>query len=374
MSGELNIRMEKRFPGITIEASFCQAIAGLSSTALFGPSGCGKTTILRCLAGLERPEAGRIQWGEEVWFDAQERQFLPPQQRQVGFLFQDYALFPFLTVAGNIGYGLPKAARRLVSDLLDLFQLTGFENRSPRDLSGGEQQRVALARTIIRKPRLLLLDEPLSALDLPTRTQLRRDLRHLLAKFGIPVILVTHDPMEVMALADRVVVLGRGQILQQGKVEDVFSRPADAGVARIVGVETVVTGHVEGVQHGLASVRVGTALVYAATDGNDHGEVGVCIRAEDVIVQPGEAGLSSVRNQLRGGIVSLTPEGPLVRLVIDCGFALTALITRQSSVELQLREGLPVTALVKATAIRLVSRGDTTSEYRMSNQEYRILK
>ena len=357
MNNTLNIRIEKRFPGITIRASFCQAMTGFSSTALFGPSGCGKTTILRCLAGLERPEVGHIQWSDEVWFDAPQRCFLPPQQRQIGYLSQDYALFPFLSVAGNIGYGLPRAERHLVGDLLDLFQLTGFEHRSPRDLSGGEQQRVALARTISRKPRLLLLDEPLSALDLPTRTQLRRELRHLLAKFGIPVILVTHDPMEVMALADCVVVLERGQILQQGKVEDVFSRPADAGVARIVGVETVVAGRIEEVQHGLASVRVGTAVIYVATDGIESGEVGVCIRAEDVIVQPVDAGLSSVRNHLRGCITSLTPEGPLVRLTIDCGFALTALITRQASAELQLREGLPVTALVKATAIHLVSRG-----------------
>lgn len=357
MNGELNIQVEKRFPGITIQASFCQAMAGFSSTALFGPSGCGKTTILRCLAGLERPEAGRIQWGDEVWFDAQQQHFLPPQQRQIGYLSQDYALFPFLSVAGNIGYGLPRAERRLVGDLLDLFQLTGFEHRSPRDLSGGEQQRVALARTIIRKPRLLLLDEPLSALDLPTRAQLRRELRSLLAKVGIPVILITHEPMEVMALADRVIVLERGQILQQGKVEDVFSRPTDAGVARIVGIETVAIGRIEGVQHGLASVRVGTALLYTAANGIESGEVGVCIRAEDVIVQPGEASLSSVRNNLRGCIVSLTSEGPLVRLVVDCGFALTALVTKQASAELQLREGLPVTALIKATAIHLVSRG-----------------
>ncbi len=356
MSAELNIQIEKRFPGITIQAAFRQALAGFSATALFGPSGCGKTTLLRCLAGLERPEVGRIQWGDEVWFDAQQGCFLPPQRRQVGYLFQDYALFPFLSVAGNIGFGLPKSQRRLVSDLLDLFQLNGFEHRLPRELSGGEQQRVALARTISRKPRLLLLDEPLSALDLPTRTQLRQELRHLLAKFSIPVILVTHEPMEVMALADHVVVLSRGQILQQGTVEDVFSRPENAGVARIVGVETVVAGHVEGVQNGLATVRVGTAVIYAAGTDIEPGEVGVCIRADDVIVQPGDVGLSSVRNHLHGCITALTPEGPLVRLTIDCGFSLTALITRQASAELKLREGLRVTALVKATAIHLVSR------------------
>ena len=356
MSTELNIQIEKRFPGITIQAAFSQSNAGFACTALFGPSGCGKTTLLRCLAGLERPEAGRIQWGDEVWFDTTQRCFLTPQQRQIGYLFQDYALFPFLSVAGNIGYGLAKPERRRVGDLLDLFQLVGFEDRSPRELSGGEQQRVALARTIIRKPRLLLLDEPLSSLDAPTRTQLRRDLRHLLAKLGIPVILVTHDPMEVMALADRVVVLHRGQILQQGTVEEVFSRPADAGVARIVGVETVVAGRVEKVQDGLASIRVGTTTIYATTEGVAEGDVAVCIRADDVIVQPGDAGVGSVRNHLRGTIASLTPEGPLVRLVIDCGFALTALVSRQAAAELGLREGMSMTALIKATAIHLVSR------------------
>jgi molybdate transport system ATP-binding protein len=329
---------------------------------LFGPSGCGKTTILRCLAGLERPENGRIEWGDEVWFDAERRRLIPPQQRQIGYLFQDYALFPFMTVAQNVAYGLQKVNRIGVEDLLDRFQLTGLNGRYPHELSGGQQQRVALARAVIRKPRLLLLDEPLSALDVPTRNQLRQELRQFLKSFGIPTILVTHDPMEAVALAERVVVLDHGRILQQGKVEDVFSRPVDLGVARIVGMETVVAGRVSGIKDGMLNVRVGTATIFAVAQEVEEGEVYVCIRAEDVILQPGDTAMSSARNRLRGRITALTPEGPLVRVTIDCGFDLTALITKQSSSELELQEGGIVTALIKAPAVHIIPYNRSTKD------------
>ncbi|HLJ12079.1 MAG TPA: ATP-binding cassette domain-containing protein [Planctomycetaceae bacterium] len=231
---------ERRFPGgPTIEAALQHPLDVFSVTALIGPSGCGKTTVLRSLAGLDVPQTGRIAFGQEVWFDAGRRLSLRPQERGIGYLFQEFALFPHLTVIDNIGFGLARAARReaahRVGELVTLLKLSGLEARYPHELSGGQQQRVALARTVASRPRLLLLDEPLSALDAPTRAELRRDLRQLLAGWAIPTLIVTHDPTEVVAFADEVVVLSDGRVRQHGPVQEVFGSPVDGDVARIVG-------------------------------------------------------------------------------------------------------------------------------------------
>jgi molybdate transport system ATP-binding protein len=356
MSGELAVDIARQFPrGPRVGAAFNLPSDHFSVTVLFGPSGCGKTTVLRCLAGLERPDEGHIRFGPETWFDA--GTFLAPQARDVGFLFQDYALFPHLSVAGNVGYGLPRAARPArVAELLSLLHLEGLAGRYPAQLSGGQQQRVALARAIARRPRLLLLDEPLSALDAPTREHLRGGLRRLLAALGTPTLMVTHDRLEVIALADRVLVMEQGRVLQAGAVQDVFSRPADVAVARIVGVETVLPGRVLRVEDGLAVVDVNGVSLLALPPPTATEEVHVCVRAEEVLLQR-DAGASSARNRLRGRAVSLTPEGPMVRVLLDCGFALTALITRRACEEMALREGDTVTALVKAPALHLIARG-----------------
>ena len=291
MSAELVAAFTKRFAsGVVIEAALQSPTDRFTSTVLFGPSGCGKTTILRCLAGLTKPEQGTIRWSTETWFDAATNIDLPPQRRGIGFLFQDYALFPHLTVANNIAYGLTglgqSERQRRVAELLDLLQLTGLEGRYPHQLSGGQQQRVALARALAPRPRLLLLDAPPSALDAPTREQLRRELRRLLATVGTPTVIVTHDRVEAMALADRVIVLDRGRIRQNGTVQEVFSRPADLAVAQIVGVETVEPGRVLRVEDGLATVAVGRAeLLAVARPTPPATEVYVCIRAEEVVLR-----------------------------------------------------------------------------------------
>src|SRR5579863_5258051 len=212
MTSVLTADFERRFAGgPTIEAALCRPAAEFSVTAIVGASGCGKTTVLRCLAGLDAPQRGRVSFGDEVWFDATRRINRRPQQRGVGYLFQEYALFPHLSVFANVAYGLTRSCRndvsRRVGELLEMLQLGGLGGRFPHELSGGQQQRVALARTVAPRPRLLLLDEPLSALDLPTRAELRGGLRQLLAKWGIPTIVVTHDPHEVTSFADEVIVL-----------------------------------------------------------------------------------------------------------------------------------------------------------------------
>lgn len=357
-----------------IRCNWSAAANEFSITVLFGPSGCGKTTILRCLAGLTRPESGEIRSGDDVWFSAGSVH-RSPQQRDVGYLFQDYALFPHLTVAENIAYGLRRLSmaeqQRRVAEMLECFQLRGLEHRWPRQISGGQQQRVALARTLARQPRLLLLDEPLSALDEPTREEIRRELRRLLSRFEIPVILVTHDRTEAISLADQVIILDRGIIRQSGPVSDVFSRPSDLTVARIVGVETVMPGQILKITDGLATVRVGgldlVAVVPATMSDADQEQmqnarsvasVYICIRGEDVLVEPPASGPTSARNRIPATIADLQPEGPLVRLQLTCpGFTLTALVTRPASAELGLQVGSAIVAVIKAQAVHLISHG-----------------
>lgn len=345
---------------VVIKADLRRPTDQFSVTVLFGPSGCGKTTTLRCLAGLERPEEGRIAFENTLWFDHEQRVFLTPQQRDIGYLFQEYSLFPHLTVARNIAYGLWRVSRteqrRRVADMLDLFHLAGLEKRYPHQLSGGEQQRIALARVLVRRPRLLLLDEPLSALDAPIREQLRPELRRMLAEFGIPVVLVTHDRIEAMALADHLIVLDHGKVRQQGAVEEVFNRPADVEVARIVGMGNVQPGRVVESAEGLATVDVGNTQLLALAPKPLAEKVYVCIQAEEVMLQKGASDHASPRNRLRGTIKSLTPEGPLVRVALDCGFPLVALVTRPACEELELREGEPITALVKTPSVHLIAR------------------
>ncbi len=186
--------------------------------ALSGPSGAGKTTLLRLLAGLDRPAGGFIRAAGQTWYDAVHRQWLPPQQRQLGFVFQDYALFPTMTVRENLAFaaaGQPRATR-LIADLLASLELTELADRRPAVLSGGQQQRVALARALARRPRLLLLDEPLSALDLPTRQRLQQVLAEVHRQFELTTILISHDPAEIARLADRVLELELGQVRRLG--------------------------------------------------------------------------------------------------------------------------------------------------------------
>jgi len=214
--------------------------------SLLGPSGCGKTTTLKCLAGFESVDDGRI------LFDGRDVAQLPPEQRDIGMVFQNYALFPHMTVAGNLAFGLemrgrPKAEiTERVRAVLDLVQLGGLGARYPRELSGGQQQRVALARALVIEPKILLLDEPLANLDATLRDEMRTFIRDLQKRVGISTLYVTHDQAEAMTMSDRVVVMFGGQIAQVDTPEAVYDRPASAAVARFVGQANVVEGVVAG--------------------------------------------------------------------------------------------------------------------------------
>lgn len=361
MAAEIVVDITKTFPGrAPIRAHFCYPIDAATVLILFGPSGSGKTTILRSLAGLEWPEEGSIRYLSRTWLDTASQIRVAPQDRNIGYMPQEYALFPTYTVAGNIAYGLgelsPHERKKRVDEVVELFQLRDLEDARPSELSGGQQQRVALARAVAPRPLLLLLDEPLSALDTPTRAKLCGELRVLLTRLAIPSVVVTHDWTEALALGDQMAVINEGRVLQTGKPQDVFSRPVDADVARVVGVETVVQGIVTDAREGLATVKVGEVPLTAVASNGVSCDVFVCIRAEDVTLEPAGAGATSARNHVAGTVRSIASLGALTKVTLDCGFPLAALVTRSALHDLNLSIGTTVRAAFKAGAVHLVPR------------------
>ena len=369
MSAALIASFTRQFPsGPEIRVENLHLADGAGVTVLFGESGSGKTTVLRCLAGLDSPDEGKICFGESIWFQRSRKVagrtniFVPPQHRRVGFVPQDYGLFPHLTVAGNIAYGLhslPAAAKtERVADLLARLGLTGLESRLPDELSGGQRQRVALARAVARQPQLLLLDEPLSALDAPTRQRLRAELRRWLRQLEIPTVLVTHDRSEALALGDQLVAMAGGRIQQTGSVADVFNRPANLAVAHIAGTETVLPARVLKVDQGIVTLAVGDVkLVAVAPDfPADTRDAHVCIRAEDVILVADALSQASARNRFSATVVSVERDGPLVRVKLDCGFPLKVMLTPQAAAEMKLAPRVAVGALIKAPHVHVISR------------------
>jgi molybdate transport system ATP-binding protein len=245
VSERLEVQIRLGLNGFTLDAAWT---AGDGVSVLFGPSGSGKTLTLQCLAGLVRPDAGRIAVDGRVLFDSAAGIHVPPQERRLGYVFQGYALFPHLTVRSNVAFGLrrcPAAERdQRTAEVIERLSLRGLENRYPRELSGGQRQRVALARALATEPALVLLDEPLSALDLPLRRALRDELQAILADWRMPAVLVTHDFAEAYQLGDRVVIYEAGRVRQAGPRGDLLWRPASESVARILGFRNVLRGTV----------------------------------------------------------------------------------------------------------------------------------
>ena len=243
MTSRLEVAIRKQLDGFTLDVEW-SADDGVA--ALFGPSGAGKTLTLQCLAGLVRPDAGRIVLGDDVLFDAAAGIDVAPQRRRVGYVFQGYALFPHLTVRGNVGFGLRGRARagrrRREEEVLARLGLEPYAERYPRELSGGQRQRMALGRALATDPALLLLDEPLSALDLPLRQALRDELGAILADWGIAAVLVTHDLTEAYRLGDRIVVYEEGRVIQAAPRAELLWRPSSRSVARIMGIRNVMQG------------------------------------------------------------------------------------------------------------------------------------
>jgi molybdate transport system ATP-binding protein len=281
---------------------------------LFGPSGAGKSMTLASAAGFMMPDAGRIAIGKQVLFDSETQINLSPQDRHIGLVKQQLALFPHLTVEQNIAYGLFRSSygtrQERVSSLLQLMKLEGLADRYPAQLSGGQQQRVALARALAPTPELLLLDEPFSALDAPTRMQLRDELLSLQRTLKIPVLFVTHDLGEAYFLADRLAVIDGGRILQLDTPGEILQRPNSLPVARAIGVKNILPGTLE-TDSGGCRVRVGETVLDAPTcSGLDGSPVHVCLRAERImLVHPNRGNDTRHENELFGEIIREMSDG-----------------------------------------------------------------
>jgi molybdate transport system ATP-binding protein len=317
------------------------------TVALVGPSGAGKTTVLRAVAGLHRPERGRVVLGAQTLFDSERRIDLPPERRRVGFVFQEYALFPHLTVTGNVAFAGGPAR---VPELLERLAIAHLADARPDALSGGERQRVGLARALARDPDVLLLDEPMSALDAHTRAGVRSELRSLLDGLSLPTLLVTHDFEDAAALADRVGVVVEGRLLQAGPPSDLLAAPADAFVASFTGAN-VLAGTAGPASGGLTRVILedGTAVVSAD---EAVGPVSVVVYPWDVSIARARVDDSAL-NHVAGRIASLTAIGNRVRVRVG---PLVAEVTAASAERLGLRPGDEVVASFKATGTRLVPR------------------
>jgi ABC-type sulfate/molybdate transport systems ATPase subunit len=279
---------------------------GSETVALVGPSGAGKTTVLRAIAGLRRPDRGRIALGDRAWFDADAKVDLPPERRSVGLVFQEYALFPHMTVRANVAFGGAGDAR--VRELLERVRIAHLADERPGALSGGERQRVAVARALARDPHVLLLDEPLAALDAHTRGVVRGELQDVLAALALPTLIVTHDFRDAAALADRIGVIVDGRLRQEGTAAQLVAHPADAFVASFTG-GNLLPGRGDG---GVEIALDGGGVVRAAEPAS--GRVGVAVYPWEVGVAlqaPGDG-----RNGLPGAVHGLAPEGNRVRLRI----------------------------------------------------------
>ena len=336
---------------------------------LFGPSGAGKTTALRAMAGLLRPEAGRVEIDGLPVYNSEAGVWLPPHQRRIGYLTQQYHLFPHLNVLKNIAYGFREghgaARRHRIMELLENFELSGLEERYPWELSGGQQQRVALARALATQPKLLLLDEPFAALDVGLRRTVRQELRAMLTRSPLPVILVTHDREEALALGDEVQVIDSGETIAKGAPVDVLGQPGQAAVARLVGVENLFRMRVASRHPRDGTMRLfgtgdnstfslETPLDSGPTGSGDDSWVTVGIRASDIILSSMEPTGTSARNRIRGLVVDIEARPPGYTVELDCGVPLRCHVTGASLDEMGIRQGQTLWAVFKASSCFLV--------------------
>ena len=327
--------------------------------ALAGPSGAGKTSVLRVIAGLLRPQRGRVACSDEVWLDVDAGVDRAPEDRRCGYLFQDHALFGHLRAWENVAYplrGLGRAERRRhAHDLLERFGVGPLADARPRTLSGGERQRVALARALARRPAALLLDEPLSALDARTRKDAARTLAAVLRDAGVPAILVTHDFAEAAELGHRVSVMAGGQVVQEGTASEIAARPRDAFVADFAGA-VVLTGTARRGTGGLTVVTLDGGGTVVSTDVAT-GPVAASVFPWEIALAPaGQAAAGSAQNHLPARVATLTTLGNRVRVALDAAQPLSAEVTAGAATDLGLAPGLGVTAAWKATATRLTPR------------------
>jgi molybdate transport system ATP-binding protein len=362
----LKVQIEKKFHGkdspgfhLQIEQDFASGF-----TVLFGPSGAGKSTILDCIAGLQIPDTGRISLAEKVFFDAAAHIELPPQHRQVAYVFQSLALFPHLSVEQNIAYGLfscgPAERQERIERAMQAFHIAEFRQRKPRELSGGEKQRVALARSLATDPQALLLDEPLTGLDARLRASILQDLRAWNEARQIPILYVTHNREEVDAVGERVVTLDQGRVVSRGRSHEVLDAPKSVAIAQVAGFENILPAIVEELRPSDGIMRV--VLPPSAVDleiplgaAQPGDKLKVAIRAGDILLATEHPRFISARNILPGAIESMETRGTMVALQIRAGVRFEVHVTPGAVRSLALQTGMLVWLIVKTHSCHVVS-------------------
>ena len=332
-------------------------------TILFGPSGAGKSTVLDCIAGLASPDVGRITVGEEVLFDSQSGVNCPPQARHIAYVFQTLALFPHMSAEENVAYGLdglpPQQRAARVEEILKAFRVEKLRARKPPEISGGERQRIALARSLVTQPRVLLLDEPLAGLDAELKSAIVDDLRVWNAARRIPIVYVTHGREEVDALGERVIAMDRGRVVSEGTPMDVLEAPRRKRLAQAAGFENLLSGTVVDLREadGVMRVRLSESrceielpLGYAAAGDR----VRVAIRAGDILLATSQPENLSARNVIEGRIVSFERRGALVRARVECGVEFIVHLTPGAARTLELAKESRVWLVLKTHSCHLV--------------------
>jgi molybdate transport system ATP-binding protein len=366
----LSLNFRKTFPSMQREFSLqVEFSIGPGFTILFGPSGSGKTTLLDCVAGLAPPEIGRIAIDDHVLFDASRHINTPVAKRNVGYVLQDLALFPHLSVEQNAEYGLAHLSRparkQRAADMLRDFRIEHLRKQRPSEISGGERQRVALARALVTDPCVLLLDEPLAALDAPTKAKILDDLRRWNQAHNIPILHVTHSRDEVIALGEYVLVLEHGRIIAQGTPHQVLSAPLQETVAQLAGYENILDATVESVNEvrGTMMCRVPgniagsfvtleTPLIHA----QEAALLRVGIRAGDILLAIAKPVGLSARNVIAGRLVSLERRDVMILARVDCGVEMNVYLTLAACDALQLEPGREVWLVIKTHSCHLMRR------------------
>lgn len=316
---------------------------------ILGPTGTGKTVILEVIAGMYKPDQG------EVWLNDRNVTAEYPESRRIGFVYQDYMLFPHLNVEENILFGLKlkKNSARIMRQKLDrltvLLKIAPLLKRYPATLSGGEQQRVAIARALVPEPEVLLLDEPLSALDPRSKEVLQQELKIIHQEIKTTTLHITHDFNEALVLADRMGIMCNGEIVQIGRPEEVFQKPQSQFVAEFVGMENIYSGDIRE-ENDAKYVQIGPIHLRVAS--NLQGKVRIAIRSEDIIIAKDKLS-SSAQNMMPACIDAIIPRGPLFKVMLDAGIPLVAMVTRQAVDEMQLAVGQNVWAVFKTTAVHV---------------------
>ncbi|MGB2627218.1 MAG: molybdenum ABC transporter ATP-binding protein [Candidatus Acidiferrum sp.] len=362
----LSVKIDKRFRSESageFQLQFDQQISP-GITILFGPSGGGKSTLLDCIAGLQTPDAGRVALGDQIFFDSDRNIICPPQRRRIAYVFQSLALFPHLTVEQNVAYGLFEMNSLDRSDrierVLEAFHIAPLKYRKPRELSGGEKQRVALARSLATDPQLLLLDEPLTGLDARLRSAILQDLRELEAARQIPILYVTHNREELDAIGDRVIALAGGKVTGVGSARQVLDAPKSAVIAQVAGFENLLDASVTEVELADGIMRVGLSpsaceLEIPLSGAKKGDRVQIAIRAGDILIATEQPRYLSARNVLPGRIESLEFQGTVVAVKVHSGVRFVVHVTPGAVRSLGLTAGIPVWLVLKTHSCHIVS-------------------